>query len=157
MKTKLALTLISALALAGLALAQPPGGGGPGGQGGPEQEKRRAAMSAMRYVDQSWVALCFEIELSNEQIAKLKPTFVWAYKARNAALKDAREKQDMSSAANTLAYVKKTLEERIPIVLTAAQKAAWQKWQTEQKNRRVIRVGMPGGAGPKGPGGPRPQ
>ncbi len=125
MRTRLIVAVLAACALAGAAFAQPPGGKGPGGGG-------RAMMGSMMYVEQSWAALCFEVSLSATQITKLKPSYAWAYKTRNTALKTAREKRDFQSAAKTLDYVKSTLDARIPNVLTAAQKTAWKKWQTEQ-------------------------
>ncbi|MBU0609983.1 MAG: hypothetical protein KKI08_19010 [Armatimonadetes bacterium] len=151
MKTRLTITILAALALTTLAFAQPPGGKGQGGQ---DRSQRRGAMGAAMFIEQSWSALCFEINLSATQIAKLKPSYVWAYKARNAALKTAREQHSFDSVANTLNYIKKTLEDRIPIVLTAAQKTAWQKWQAEQEAmRNRTRQGGAGKAGGGGGGG----
>lgn len=144
MKTGFTFALVVAVALAGGALAQPAGGKGPGGGG-------RGMMGSMMYVEQSWAALCFEVNLSATQIAKLKPSYAWAYKTRNTALKTAREKRDFQSAAKTLDYVKSTLDARIPNVLTAAQKTTWKKWQTEQAAmRNRLRQGAGGKAGTQG-------
>lgn len=112
-------------------------------------------MRDMMFVERSWAALCFEINISNEQISKLKPTFVWAYQTRNNALKAAWEKHDFQAAAQTMAYVRKTLEERIPAILTAAQKKAWQKWQKEQE--QIMNRMRGGGRGRQGqaPAGPQ--
>ncbi|MCE5237339.1 hypothetical protein LLH23_02480 [bacterium] len=140
MRTRLIVAVLAASALAGVAFAQPPGGKGPGGGG-------RGMMGSMMYVEQSWTALCFEVNLSAAQIAKLKPSYAWAYKTRNTALKTAREKRDFQSAAKTLDYVKSTLDARIPNVLTAAQKTAWKRWQTEQAAMHSRM--RPGGAGGK--------
>ncbi len=151
MKTRLSITILAALALTTIAFAQPPGGKGQGGQ---DRGQRRGAMGAAMFIEQSWAALCFEIGLSNEQIGKLKPSYVWAYKARNAALKTAREQQNFDSVVNTMNYIKKTLEERIPIILTATQKTAWQKWQADQEAmRNRMRQAGPGGGKAGGGGG----
>jgi|ADurb_H2B_02_Slu_FD_contig_31_3435119_length_837_multi_5_in_0_out_0_2 hypothetical protein len=144
MKTRLTLMLSLAALTATMALAQPPGGG----QGGADRGQRRGMMGSAMFVEQSWAALCFEIGLSNDQIAKLKPSYVWAYKTRASAMKTAREKRDFEAMGKTLSYVKSTLEARIPGVLTATQKTAWKKWQTEQEAMRN-RMG-PGGAGKAG-------
>ena len=132
MKTRLSVMLGLAALAATLALAQPPGGG----QGGADRGQRRGMMGSAMFVEQSWAALCFEIGLSNDQIAKLKPSYVWAYKARASAMKTAREKHDFEAMGKTLSQIKSTLEARIPSVLTATQKTAWTKWQAEQEAMR---------------------
>jgi len=153
MKTKASfcIGLLYAVCLT-IVFAQPTGGKGPAGPAaGP---RRGGMMRDMMFVERSWAALCFEINISNEQISKLKPTFVWAYQTRNNALKAAWEKHDFQAAAQTMAQVRKTLEERIPTVLTAAQKKAWQKWQKEQEQiMNRMRAGGRGrqGQGPAGP------
>jgi len=148
MKTRLTLTILAALALTAVAFAQPPGGKGQGGQNGGQ---RRGMMGSAMFVEQSWSALCFEIDLSAVQMAKLKPSYVWAYKARAAAMKTAREQHSFEAAGNTMAYIKKTLEARIPPVLTATQKTAWKKWQTEQEAMHN-RARQGGGGGAKAGG-----
>ena len=148
MKTRLTITILAALALTAVAFAQPPGGKGQGGQNGGQ---RRGMMGAAMFVEQSWSVLCFEIDLSAGQIAKLKPSYVWAYKVRNDALKTAREQRSFEAAGNTLKYVKSTLEARIPNVLTDAQKTAWKKWQAEQEAMHN-RARQGGGGGDKAGG-----
>lgn len=147
MKRKLAaVTTLTLVALASVALTQQQGGGGrDGGQ-------RRGMMGSAMFIEQSWSALCFEMDLSQVQFGKLKPTYVWAYKARESALKSARESRNFEAAAKTLATIKTTLEQRIPIVLTDAQKAQWKKWQAEQAARQSrMRDGMAGrGGAPRG-------
>lgn len=146
-KIMTALTVVAVISLASVALAQQQGGGGrDGGQ-------RRGMMGSAMFIEQSWSALCFEMDLSQVQFGKLKPTYVWAYKARESALKSARETRSFDAAAKTLATIKSTLEERIPIVLTDAQKVQWKKWQAEQAARQNR---MREGAGGRG-GVPRGQ
>jgi len=101
---------------------------------------------SMMYVEQSWAALCFEVNLSADQIAKLKPSYAWAYKSRNDAMKAAMANHDFEAAGKTMAYIKSTLDARIPIVLTAAQKTLWKQWVANQEAmRNRMRQGMGGG------------
>jgi Spy/CpxP family protein refolding chaperone len=146
MKTRLTISILAVLALTAVAFAQPAGGKG---QGGPDRGQRRGMMGTAMFVEQSWAALCFEIDLSSTQIAKLKPSYVWAYRARAAAMKTAREQQSFEAAGTTMTYIKTTLEARIPNVLTAAQKTAWQKWQANQAAMRN-RARQGGGGGKAG-------
>lgn len=149
MKTRLTIALLLALAVTASAFAQPAGGKGQGGGG------RRGMGGSMMYVEQSWAALCFDINLTADQISKLKPTYAWAYKSRNDAMKAAMANHDFAAAGKTMEYVKKTVDERIPLVLSAAQKTAWKKWQADQEAMRSrMRQGFQAGAkgGGKGAG-----
>jgi dihydrofolate reductase len=87
-------------------------------------------------VEQEWAALCFEINITAEQIAKLRPTFQWAWKARNAAIQKAMSSHDMGSARQTMESVSKTLDERVNIVLSKTQKAQWAKYKANQAAMR---------------------
>lgn len=119
--------------------------GGRGGRGG---GGARGMMGAGMSIERWWAALCFEVGISQTQFGKLKPTFQWAYKERNAAIKKAMEKRDFEALGKTMATVNKTVEDRIPIVLTAQQKEAWKKWQAnEEAMRQKMREGMRQGAG----------
>jgi hypothetical protein len=119
----------------------------PGGNGG----GRRGGMSS---VDRDWAVLCFEINISADQIAKLRPTFQWAWKCQGIALKSAMTSHDFESVGKTMASVTSTVRDRIKIVLTAAQYTQWTKYNAEQaKLRAQRRAQMGGGPGAQGHGG----
>lgn len=116
-------------------------------QGGGRQkggERRGGGMRSMGYVEQSWAALCFEINISQAQITKLKPSYQWAWKTRNAAMKSAMEKRDFQSLSSTMTSVKSSLDTKIKSVLTKQQLTQWNKWQAEQA-KRMARGGPGGG------------
>ena len=129
LRQTIALACVALMTLVGQASAQQQAGGQQGA-------RRGARMGPAMYVEQSWAALCFEVNISADQIAKLRPTYQWAWKVRNAVLKTAMEKQDFQSAAPTLEKVKSTIDERVKMVLTSKQLAQWSKWQKAQANRR---------------------
>jgi len=139
MRIRLTIAILVAIALTTVACAQAGGKAQGGGQ-------RRGMGGSMMYVEQSWAALCFEVNLSADQIAKLKPSYAWAYKSRNDAMKAAMANHDFEAAGKTMAYIKSTLDARIPIVLTAAQKTLWKQWVANQEAmRNRMRQGMGGG------------
>lgn len=118
-------------------------------QGGAGQGERRGAgmRGSMGFIEQSWAALCFEMDLSQTQITKLKPSYQWAWKTRNAALKSAMANRDFAAMGKSMETIKTTLEPRIKTVLTKEQLAKWNKWTAEQ-SKRMTRGG-PGGGGKK--------
>ncbi|MEN6545921.1 MAG: hypothetical protein ABFE07_07770 [Armatimonadia bacterium] len=116
-------------------------------QGGARQkggERRGGGMRSMGFVEQSWAALCFEVNISQAQITKLKPSYQWAWKTRNAAMKSAMAKRDFESLGKTMTSVRSSLETKIKSVLTKQQLAQWNKWQAEQA-KRMMRGGPGGG------------
>ncbi|MEN6641882.1 MAG: hypothetical protein ABFE08_05495 [Armatimonadia bacterium] len=116
-------------------------------QGGARQkggERRGGGMRSMGFVEQSWAALCFEVNISQAQITKLKPSYQWAWKTRNAAMKSAMANRDFESLGKTMTSVRSSLETKIKSVLTKQQLAQWNKWQAEQA-KRMMRGGPGGG------------
>lgn len=105
---------------------------------------RGSGMRSMGFVEQSWAALCFEINISQTQITKLKPSYQWAWKTRNAAMKSAMANRDFEALGKTMTSVKSSLETKIKSVLTQQQLAQWNKWQAEQA-KRMMRGGPGGG------------
>jgi Spy/CpxP family protein refolding chaperone len=129
MKPKLAAVAMIVLISASLAFAQPARNGQPGQRGG--------GMRGMGGgIDQEWAALCFEINLTADQITKLRPTFQWAWKARNSAIQSAMASHSMDAARKTMESTTKTLDERVNIVLTKTQKAQWAKYKANQAAMR---------------------
>ncbi|MEI6502050.1 MAG: hypothetical protein WCP21_13615 [Armatimonadota bacterium] len=141
MKLKLIAAMMLVLMMT-VAYAQPGAGKGGGG------ERRGGGMRGMMGLDQEWAALCFEINMSPEQVAKLRPTFQWAWKARNSAMQSAMASHSFDTAGKTMASVNKTVDERIKIVLSSTQMAQWNKWKADQA---ALRQKMRAAAG--GPGG----
>lgn len=135
MNTKTMVVGIVVLFALSVAVAQPPKGGQRGGgmRGGG--------------IDQEWAALCFEINISADQVAKLRPTFQWAWKARNAAIQKAMVSKDMASVRTTMETTTKTINERVNLVLTATQKAQWAKYKANQAAMRDKWRKAAGGAG----------
>lgn len=122
-----------------MVLAQAGKGGGQGGQ-------RGGGMRGMMGVDQEWAALCFQINISADQIAKLRPTFAWAWKARQSAIKTAMASRNFEAAGKTMAQVQSTVDARVKTVLTSAQRTQLAKWKTDQAAARAkMRGGGQGG------------
>ena len=69
-------------------------------------------MGAM-YLDQMWMRSPFVVKASSEQMGKLKPSFLEAWKKRGAAMK--------AQDAKALASVNQTLRSKIKAVLSAEQ------------------------------------
>lgn len=133
-----------------VAYAQP-GAGKAGGQ----RRGGGGGMRGMMGVEQEWAALCFEINMSPEQVAKLRPTFQWAWKARNSAMQSAMASHSFDSAGKMMASVNKTVDERVKIVLTSAQLAQLTKWKADQAALRQKMRAQAGGPGGGQGGGPK--
>ncbi|MHB8995405.1 MAG: hypothetical protein ACYC63_09175 [Armatimonadota bacterium] len=126
MNTKAMVAGIVLLFALSVAVAQPPKGG-----------QRGAGMRGMGGgLEQEWAALCFEINISADQMGKLRPTFQWAWKARNAAIQKAMASKDMASVRATVETTTKTVDERVNLVLTKTQKAQWAKYKANQAAMR---------------------
>ncbi|MEI6500062.1 MAG: hypothetical protein WCP21_03435 [Armatimonadota bacterium] len=136
MKLRLVAAVMLVLAVT-VAYAQP--GAGKGG------ERRGSGMRGMMGVEQEWAALCFEINMSAEQVAKLRPTFQWAWKARNSAMQSAMASHSFETAGKTMTSVNNTVDERIKIVLTKTQMSQWTKWKADQAALREKMRGAMGG------------
>ena len=129
MKAGLALALV---ALAATAFAQQPrAGGGAGGRGGGGAGR---GMSAM-FLESSWLALTFEIGISSDQIAKLRPAYQAAWNQRKSAFAQAQKSQNYQSLMPLADRQKATLQARIRQVLNGQQYSRWQKYQQQQINR----------------------
>lgn len=140
-------TALVALLVAGQACAQGQRGAGTGGQ------RRGGGMGGGMYVEQSWAVLSFEVKISADQAAKLKPTYEWAWKTRNYTLKTAMQKRDFQAVGSTMEKVKKAIDTAISRVLTKQQMATWQKWQKDQEAQRAKMRQAWGGMRPSGQGG----
>lgn len=133
----LGMALIAAAAAAIAQQLGPGGGGGPGAG--------RGAMAGMMSIERTWAQLAFEVNISNQQMATLRPTFQSAWKTRNDAIAKAREKRDMSGLEAVAKQIEAGIEAKLKTVLTKEQMAKWQKMKQEEAARRQ--------AGPRGPGG----
>ncbi|MBP8952893.1 MAG: hypothetical protein KBI47_10920 [Armatimonadetes bacterium] len=108
------------------------------GQQGPQN---RGRMGAIMYLERTWSAINFGLELTAEQMATLRPIFADAFKTRADAV--AAGNADLLSAVldDTRAHVEAKLKE----TLTEEQMA---------KYTELTSFGRPGGRGPGGgPGG----
>ena len=132
--------VMALIAVAAAAFAQQRGPGAGGGPGG-----GRGAMAGMMSVERTWAQLAFEVNISNQQMATLRPTFQSAWKTRNDAIAKAREKGDMSGLEAVGKKIEASIEAKLKTVLTKEQMAKWQKMKQEAAARRQ--------AGPRGPGG----
>jgi Spy/CpxP family protein refolding chaperone len=129
--------------------AQPPGGGGGPGRGGPGGGggRGRGMMGTMLYLERSWTAVSFQLGCTAQQQAALRPTYLAALQARDAAIKKARDANDMQAIGTAFEKCKTTLDAKLKKTLSAAQ---WKKLETMMQPRTGQGGGRPGGA----PGGP---
>lgn len=118
----LLLVLVAALP----AVAQGQGAGGRGG-GPPRGGGGRQMMGLGMYLERAWTLCSFDLGCSTTQLAKLKPTFASALKARDASLKAAAAKRDMNAASAALTKCKSTLDAKLKAVLSKAQFAKLQQ------------------------------
>lgn len=129
------------------------------GQGGQRRGgDMRGGMGRMSSIENDWATLCFDIGISADQITKLRPTFKWGWETQQTTVKNMMGKRDQASfqaAAKTMQQVNKTIQERIPKVLTKQQLAAWNKLQAEreaQMRKWISAAGArSGGAAPARP------
>lgn len=141
--------VVVALALAlsaAAAFAQQPGRGQ---QRGPEGG-RMQGMADLRYVEVAWMAACFELNASVQQLTALLPTFRAAYKLREETMEKARESRDFSALETAGRRIRAGIDSKFKEVLTPQQMAQWQRLQQEAEARRQA-----GARGPGGGGGPR--
>ena len=89
----------------------------------------------MMFLDSSWCALAFEVGVSADQAAKLRPAYQAAWNQRKAALAKAQKTQNYQALMGLGDKQKATLEAKIRQVLSAQQYARWRKWQQQQANR----------------------
>lgn len=148
MKFKMAVLVTVVLISASLAVAQPGKGGGQGGM-------RGGGMRGVMGADREWSVLCFEVKITPEQIAKLRPTFQWAWDEQKTAMKSAIASHSFDNAAKTMASVQSTVDSRVKIVLTKSQQAQLAKYKAAQeaaraKMRQQMGGGMGGGMGKGG-------
>jgi hypothetical protein len=124
--------VLALIALAATAFAQQPrAGGGAGGRGGGGGGR---GMSAM-FLESSWLALAFEIGISSDQLAKLRPAYQAAWNQRKSAFAQAQKTQNYQSLMTLGDKQKATLEAKIRQVLNGQQYSRWQKYQQQQVNR----------------------
>ena len=135
--------VMALIAVAAAAFAQQRGPGAGGGPGG----GRMQGMMDLRYVETAWMAACFELNVSAQQLASLRPTFQAAYKLRRDAMEKARTSRDLSGLEATGKKIKSSIDAKLKQVLTAQQMAQWQKLQKEAEARRQAGRGGPGGGG----------
>jgi hypothetical protein len=90
---------------------------------------------SMMFLDSSWCALAFEVGISADQAAKLRPAYQAAWNQRKAALAKAQKSRDYQSLMGLGDKQKATLEAKIRQVLSGQQYARWLKWQQQQANR----------------------
>lgn len=141
MKLKLAALVMVVLISASLVMAQPGKGGGQGGQ-------RGGGMRGMMGAEREWSVLCFEVKITPEQIAKLRPTFQWAWDEQKTAIKSAMASHSFDSAGKVMATVQSTVDSRVKIVLTKTQQAQLAKYKAAQEAARAkMRSQMGGGMG----------
>lgn len=131
------------IVVAGAAFAQQRGPGAGGGPGG----GRMQGMADLRYVETAWMAACFELNVSAQQLASLRPTFQAAYKLRQDAMEKARTSRDVSGLEATGKRIKSSIDAKLKQVLTAQQMTKWQKLQKEAEARRQAGRGAAGGGG----------
>ena len=124
MRSKFAVwTLCLAVALvvvfAGSLWAQPACGGG-----------RWGGIGAAQYLDRSWTAVSFAIELTPEQVTNLRPTFGAAWKTRvevmqkvMAAAQGPDRQAAMQEALPIFQQIKTDIDAKLKEVLTADQAA----------------------------------
>lgn len=138
MKLKVLAVAAVALLSASLVLAQPGKGGGPRGGG---------MRGMMMGIDQQWAALCFQINISPEQVAKLRPTFQWAWQQHQAAMQKAMASHSFEAAAKTITSVQSTVDSRVKMVLSKSQQAQWAKYKSNLEAQRAKMRSQMGGMG----------
>lgn len=139
--------VLLAVLTTGSTWAQPGGKGGGGGRG----------MGMGASSEQIWAELCFGVNISATQIAKLKPTFAWAWNERNTTMRTAMQNRDMAAIQAKAAQIKSAIDKAIKIVLTKDQMATYNKWiadrQAEREKMRAQFGAGKGGGGGAGKGG----
>jgi hypothetical protein len=115
-------------------------------QGGGQRDGRRGGgqdgmMGSMMYLERSWTAVSFQLDCTGEQLTQLRPTYRNTLNARDAALKQAREKQDREAMAKAMTEAKTRLDTKLKSVLSDAQ---WTKLGQLMTPRTSTRGGRQG-------------
>ena len=136
----------------GAVKAQAPGGGRPGGGGpGAGGSRGRGMMGTMLYLERSWTAVSFQLGCTAQQQAALRPTYLAALQARDAAVKKARDANNMQAIGPAFQKCKDTLDAKLKKTLSATQ---LKKLQTLMQPPTGPSSARPGSA-PR-PGAPAP-
>ena len=116
--------VLALIALAATAFAQQPragAGGGAGARGG------AARGGGMMFLESSWLALTFEIGISSDQIAKLRPAYQAAWNQRKSAFAQAQKSRNFQALMTLGAKQQTTLQGKIRQVLNGQQYSRWNR------------------------------
>lgn len=123
-------------------------------RGGQQVDRaQRGMMGDMLYLERSWTAVSFQLDCTDEQIAKLQPIYKQALQTRVAAIQAAMQARNMEGYQQAIANCKETLELALMEVLNDDQ---WTELQELMAQGGGMGRGPGAPGGPGGPGGPRP-
>lgn len=139
---------LGAMAWTGDAYAQRGGGFGGDRGGGFDRgamQEMRTKMEAIRScpVDMMWAALSFEIEMTDDQRAKISPVMKDAWKMRRDVFAFSEEHDAWGEGRKRMRDLRKKTDARIEAALGKDQWKAYEK--ALEKLEKLVRQEMPGG------------